>query len=151
MALDLTNATRGLLNAVHESLEHEVGRAFVQVGTEVAWDNCCDGQLSLRVISAQPQYPNGTRTAKCGPIYWRVVIGISVLRCASTVNDRGVAPSAKTITDEAVASFEEMARVQTAVEDYLGDRLITFSDWTPQGPSGGCAGGEWTLTMRVDA
>lgn len=151
MTFDPYTPAKGLLDTIDEGLAEPVGRSFVQVGGEVAWDNCCDGQLSVRVIVARPKYPNGPTTAKCGPIYWDLTVGISVLRCASTVNDKGTPPSPEKITEEAGLVFADMTEVKDIFENYLGDRLRVIDGWSPQGPNGGCAGGEWTLTMRIDA
>lgn len=151
MTLNLRTPLQNLLEAVQEGLTKPVARAFIQVGREVAWDFDCEGQLSVRAITARPHYPNGPRTAQCGPIYYEVTLGISVLRCVSTVDDNGIAPRPSVITDEANQMFSDMSEVQSAFTGHLGSTLMREDTWNPQGPQGGLAGGEWSIVVRVPA
>lgn len=36
------------------------------------------------------------------------------------------------------------------MEAKLGNMILKIEKWTPQGPLGGCAGGEWTAVISVN-
>lgn len=153
MSIDITTPATALLEAIRDGLSNSVDRTLVQVGGEVAWDFTCSGQLSVRVTNVRPKWRNGPSgpVTTCPPIYWLVDVGVMVLRCVSVQDNNGVPPADSTITGEAGASFTDMSEVMATLESHLGDRLMNVDIWSPQGPNGGLAGGEWAVTMRVDA
>ena len=95
-----------LLDCAEDALDPTPGRVLVAPGGEVAWDACCDGQLWVRVVEVTDATDLlGIRVGadgSCQTAAWRVDIGVGVLRCTPTVDDRGRAPSADDLTGRAV-------------------------------------------------
>ena len=145
----------GVLTAADDALDPAAGRVLVAPGAEVAWDACCEGsgQLWVRVVSVtdagavQPVrvLADGTRCALPG---WVVTVGVGVLRCSPVVDDRGRAPSADALTENASQLLADMDALAGVI---VCAGLQGWSDllWTPLGPEGGCAGGEWTFDVRL--
>lgn len=150
MAIDLLGPILDqYLECAVESLTVPVTRALVQVGSEVAHDDCCGGQVWVRVLSINPVYP-GTAPANCAPIYYNVILAMGIVRCAATVDDNGVAPSAATITAEAHQMTQDMHDLMQAIQCCPPKPMPVMGGWSPTGPLGGCAGGEWTFTIKMD-
>jgi hypothetical protein len=140
------------------------GRVLLVPGELPAWDECCDGFLYVRLITMYPTaggpnspFPNqDVRPGNCKPLMMASQLGIGVLRCASTVDDGGRAPTAATLTAEARGMTMDASLVLTAIKCCVAD-MVTSADswveqallgsWLPAGPEGGCVGGEWTLTV----
>lgn len=129
-------------------------------GQQVAWDNCCDGQgqLWVRVISAHPSvgpnapFPAVDAQQSCGVSALAAVLGVGVMRCAHTIDDRGDPPSASEMTADTLDTTRDMSILLRAVQCcFLPDRRPTpkVGQWTPQGVMGGCVGGEWQVTVPV--
>jgi hypothetical protein len=139
-------------------------RVLLVPGELPAWDACCEGFLYVRLITMYPTaggpnspFPNqDTRPGNCKPTMMASQLGIGVLRCASTIDDNGVAPSAEVLTAEARGMTADASLVLAAIKCCVAD-IVTGTDslveqallgsWFPAGPEGGCAGGEWTLTV----
>src|SRR3546814_16132042 len=90
-----------LLNCANGALEEAgvpVGKAFLNPGLTVPDDNCCDGQLAVRVIARFPSrtFPAIDATASTrNPLFWAVQLGVSVLRCAHVGDNDGTFPARK--------------------------------------------------------
>jgi hypothetical protein len=128
------------------------GRAFVAPGQEVAWDDCCDGQLHVRLISLGPDNALQTRKASgqpCGPEFWIATIGLGIVRCAHTVDDEGNAPTPGQISSDANDMTGDLTALLDAITCCI--RPTSITGWTPVGPLGGCHGGEWVYTVRIPA
>lgn len=131
-------------------------RQIIAVG-EVAFDDCCDGQVWARLISAVPApQTNQTPAAAqaCGVVMWDATVGIGMVRCAATVNDQGAAPAPSVLCYEALTATADMAALQAAISCDLaptrGARRVRFLRWDAIGPEGGCVGGEWQISVLVD-
>ncbi len=123
---------------------------YAQPGAEVAWDDACDGQLAARIVTIDLVNPQGNASGLlCGGAYWNVRIGLSMVRCIAVVSDRGVAPSAETITEDGLATFRDAAIIQQVVAHLGKTAAQPAPQWLPLGPEGGYAGGEWLFTVRV--
>ena len=155
MKVDAQGVPVGLVElaaAVEEHLSTKPGRTIVAPGSTVAWDDCCAGQLWARVITVVPLYKGTMNGVQC-PTGYDFTLGVGVIRCVATVDDRGRAPSAQQITRDGTAGQRDMREIADVLQSYrpvdaLAGRLGT---WTPLGPDGGCAGGEWTYQMRTGA
>lgn len=122
----------------------------VYPGEEVAWDNCCDGQLWTRVVQILPPStetsPTLAKGTPCGIPWWDVYLATGILRCApAPVGKKMPAPSSLNaagwgMTQDAVDIMEAI------VCDELTYRMV---GWLPLGSEGGCVGGEWTYITRV--
>jgi hypothetical protein len=84
------------------------------------------------------------------------VIGLGTLRCASTVDDNGKAPTPAVLTEEALGVTRDasilLEAIKCCVAPMVDDQesLVTqlvIGSWLPAGPDGGCVGGEWQLTV----
>lgn len=143
------------LTAAEKRLEKKPGRATVMPGNNVVWDDCCDGTLWIRIISiVGSSAMSRPATQPCYPLY-QVRLGLGVIRCAHTVDDNGVAPTPGEMASDAFQTFRDRRDlVQTIVCDIAPDvesrgdmQALRIEDWLPQGPQGGCVGGEITLTF----
>lgn len=146
---------REVLRAAREHVSPAPGRVLLAAGAEVAWDDCCRGQLWVRVVNLAPLVANRqgspglvAGSPGCGVLRWHATLGVGIVRCAAVVDDRGNAPSALTLTREA----EQMTADASALSHgLLCSGLITrVVGWSPLGPLGGCVGGEWQIVTSVD-
>lgn len=157
---DVGGVLAALRDCAAAALDPVPGRVSLYSGAQEAWDDCCSGQLWVRLISA---VPGSTQTAgargysqaslPCGALSWSVTAGIGVLRCAATVDDNGVAPAPVELNAETLQMTADVAALSRAIEccgaGIQGIEKLTSVSWTPKGPSGGCVGGEWTVTFLV--
>jgi hypothetical protein len=140
------------LASAEAALDTPVGRAALYPGAEVAWDDCCDGQLWIRVINQLPN--SGVRNASgqpCGVATWTVTLGLGVLRCAASIDDQGRAPAAADLTANTLAMLADQAALSEAIQCAITpavEKLVVLR-WDPIGPSGGCVGGEWQFTVTL--
>lgn len=148
MAVDLGPALERWLACATAVLE-PVGRAFVQPGFEVAWDDCCDGQVWVRLVAVSPTPGLTVQKASgspCGPEWLDVTAAVGVVRCVHVVDDDGHAPTPAALTADALRMTADQAALLDAVACCIQPRQIVR--WDPLGPSGGCAGGEWVFVAR---
>lgn len=145
----------GLTEAAKDALEWEPGRIiYVASGAQVAWDDCCDGQLWARLVTLEPGEPVGGRNSgarmsgPCGYTHYFASVELGIVRCALVLDDQGTAPNAADLTAEGLAGLADMGALLEAIKCFPATRSI--SRWTPTGPQGGCVGGFWTLSIRLD-
>lgn len=130
-------------------------RVLLMPGANVVHDDCCEGQLWVRVIETTPhtgRTSSGTsgrsgqaQWARCGINYWVSSIGMGIVRCAATVDSRGNAPTPEAMTaDTALQNFD--AEILAGVLACYPN--VSLTRWNPSGPQGGCVGGEWTAQLR---
>jgi hypothetical protein len=128
-----------------------VGTAFLNPGLVVPDDDCCEGQLSVRVIQRFPSrtFPSiDTTASNCNPLFWSVELGVSVMRCAHTVDDDNSFPTGPEMTADALAINRDAALLETAIRCCWvprGTEKKMIQQWTPRDTTGGCMGGEWTV------
>ena len=120
---------------------------FLAPGAEVAWDECCEGQLWIRVIRAHPVDPPPSKTFNVNGCGYRlgIQIGLGVIRCQTGLDSQDASkhPTAAQLTADAVT----MLRDAGALERVLCAAELIIDQWTPLGPKGGCYGGEWTAWL----
>jgi hypothetical protein len=137
------------------ALEPQVGRAVLSPGGPVAWDDCCDGQVWVRLISLVPSAlpaNAGRNAAPCGVMQWTATLGVGVLRCVASLDDAGNAPTPAQLSVDTRQMTADVADLSAALQCCLAphvNRLIMLR-WDPLGPQGGCAGGEWQVQVLVD-
>ncbi len=143
-----------VLAAVLAELDPVPGRVLIAPGAEVAWDSCCDGQLWVRVVGVEDASSllNARPGAdgSCSPVAWLVTLGVGVLRCSPSVDDRGRVPAAGALTENARELVADMEALVRALTCRIETPLRSLA-WAPLGPEGGCAGGEWTFSVVVPA
>jgi hypothetical protein len=166
---DYAPLLNGILSAAASALEEQgrpTGRVERTPGQLPAWDDCCEGQLYLRVIeiyptagtnSPFPQFDVAQRSAAgshCGFHLVAVKIGLGVMRCAATVTDDGKAPTTEQVSANADDMMLDMATMLDVllctVSKMNGIMAMKMDRWTPQGVNGGCHGGEWGAVLAVD-
>jgi hypothetical protein len=133
----------------------EHARAALYPGSEVAWDDCCDGQVWVRLVSlvptGSPVQPTGL--LPCGVVLWLATVGVGAVRCAHVVNDQGDAPSVAELTADTLGVTADAAALSQAIQCCMtavpGVERLSPLRWDPLGPSGGCVGGEWLVSMQL--
>lgn len=154
MATDLLGPLlQAVLAEVQARLTEPVGRASLTPGAEVAWDDCCRGQLWVRVAETTPS-GSGTQSGSrqpCGVHLWQVVLGVGVMRCAHVLDDDGEAPTPAQLTADTVATTRDRADVEEAITCGMASlaEQVHLVRWDPLGPQGGCVGGEWLFIARI--
>lgn len=135
-----------LLVCAEQALNPTPGRSQIVPGEQSAWDDCCEGrgQLSVRLAGFTPYSERG-----CGPLYTVARIGVESVRCVSTINDQGQAPSVSQVTADADRMLADMEALRTALLCCTSVEGVELETWEPVGPSGGCAGGEWIVRVKV--
>jgi hypothetical protein len=167
--MDITPIMTGVLSAAASAFNdcgRTPGRVELTPGNLPAWDDCCEGQLYVRVMELYPTggqnspFPQidasqrGAASALCKIHMMAVHVGVGILRCAATVDDDGTAPTPARVTNDAVLMYEDSATLLNAlvcdVPSVKGILSMKLDRWTPLGVEGGCAGGEWGAYFAVD-
>jgi hypothetical protein len=136
---------QALLDCVEVNLTVPVGRSLIMPGDRVVWDDCCDGQLWVKVDSIQ-----GARSMRepavqpCAATY-NVTLSVGVVRCASMLDDQGNIPTTAAMTADALTVLQDYADVLAGITCCFAPQelvaALRIQDWTPVGPEGGCVGG----------
>jgi hypothetical protein len=140
-----------------DAVERPVGRSLIVPGIDEAWDDCCNGQLSVRVLSITPSgRPFPSQDLSACPALYAALIGLTVIRCAATSADDGTPPPAAALTSEALGLLTDMAIMRRALLGLMdegskprGLETVRLSEWFPKGPQGGCVGGEWQAYLGM--
>lgn len=136
------------------------GRVVLAPGTTAAWDDCCEGQLYLRVpevfpSATFPQFDTAQKgvSLSCAIKMLNVRIGLGVIRCAATVKDDGNAPTAAEVSADGTMMLDDMATLLEVITCKLqgikGIETVKLDRWIPQGVQGGCHGGEWGVHLAI--
>lgn len=136
----------------HKKLSPKPGRKILyNPGSQVAWDDCCNGQVWGRLVSISPlPTANPSRIpglSGCAAPAFIATLELGIIRCAAVVDDQGRAPSDMAVSRDGEQSIEDMATLLGVLASLESTRSIVA--WTPQGPEGGCHGGYWTFTVSV--
>jgi hypothetical protein len=121
---------------------------------QVAWDECCDGQLWGRVVTITPhqttqQGRGAVSMPPCGVDYLIATVAIGLIRCAASISDSGKSPSAGRLTADGYQQLDDMTAIERVI--LCDPRTLNVQSWNPLGPEGGCVGGEWTFTIALGA
>lgn len=155
----------GLLTTRLDGFGAAVCRAFLAPGAQVPWDTCCEcgsgseGQAWVGVERVYPVAPFPQQDAgaqRCHPSEYAADLVVGILRCAHTVDDRGDAPPASVVTEDAgKVARDRKLMLDTLLCDFVGDDddpgTFRLGFWQPLGPGGGCVGGSWTATVALPA
>ncbi len=154
-----------LLDCVKGELDRyavPVCRAFVHPGQSAPWDVCetsgsRNGQAwvapqRLYPVAPFPQEDSGAQ--RCHPIEYALDVIVGVLRCTPTVDDQGRPPDADAVTDSALGLTRDAAIVREVLlccylDDDADPGTFRLGSWSALGPSGGCAGGQWSATIAI--
>lgn len=130
-------------------------RVAVYPGVQVPWDTCgdngCtskDGQLWANLVSF-----TATGQGECERVTFTAIVG--VVRCEKgRVRDDGKLPRVEDTEADATQQAADADSIWEAFHccvnrpDSLRD--VSLTNWTALGPSGGCVGGQWTITGVLD-
>lgn len=143
-----------------EDEDRAPGRVVLAPGLMEAWDDCCDGQLYVRLPETFPsvtfpQFDTAQKGANlaCAVKMLNLHIGLGVIRCAATLTDEGVAPTAEQVSADGMAMLDDMATllevITCKIPSIKGVEAVKVDRWTPKGVQGGCHGGEWGVHLAV--
>lgn len=165
---DFTPVLTSILSAAASRLNEEerpTGRTTLSPGAQVAWDDCCAGQLYLRVIEiypsagrggsgAFPQMDSVQKGVGCGITLLAAHLALGVIRCAATLDDDGNAPTDAQMSADALGSMADLSTLLDVLGCDLsglpGVMASKVGRWLPQGVQGGCVGGEWDFYVALD-
>lgn len=165
MAADLKPILNGILSAAASAFQEAgtpPGRVELSPGLLPAWDDCCEGQLYLRVVevfpsgSPFPQFDQEQRGVggSCSIKLLAVHLALGMIRCAATVDNDGNPPTAAEVTMDGNEMVDDMQVLLDVIACDLGSvsriMKVKLDRWTPQGVQGGCHGGEWGFFIAVD-
>lgn len=131
----------GVLEEVRTSLYPIPKRVVLSPGTSVPWDGCCDGYLYAQMTQLTPLRSGTT----CYGYNARARFG--VLRCVSVLDDQGRPPKPAKMNTDSLVILADMETMRESLEE--NNCVVQVETWTPLGPEGGCAGGEWSVTLHV--
>lgn len=138
-----------VLGAVADALgDRAPERVVFAPGGEVAWDGECEGQLWARIVSVEANYQSG----RC-PSTYLLTLAVGIIRCVAVLDDQGRAPEPHELITDADAAARDMADIARALQCHVPDEALSaaVTTWTPLGPQGGRAGGEWQYAVRLTA
>lgn len=149
-----------ILAAVQAGLTTAATRNLITTG-QIAWDDCCEGQLAVSVTRVAPTetFPTETITnvleGSCSPAYDLAEITVQLVRCHPT---QVPAPTTTALTAAArltLIDANQVRRLTTAVlcslKDDVTKRLDYFvRDQLMLGPEGGCAGSELRVYVGLE-
>jgi hypothetical protein len=125
-------------------------------GEQVAWDYCGEctsgacgmGYVRLGRVFPTTAFPNEQGYGKCNT-YLAAQITVGALRCAPVASDTGELPNEQDMAEAWLAVVADMGAMHQAVR-CCGFRDYYLEGYTPLGPTGGCVGGEWMVTVLLD-
>lgn len=168
--MDYATPLKGILSAASSALiaeGRETGRVELTPGILPAWDDCCAGQLYLRVVEVYPTmgannsapFPQIDAQQRgvnllCAIHGLAVHIGLGVIRCAATLSSTGKPPSDAKVTVDGVNMLLDMDTLLNVLvctsQDIQGIQRLKIDKWLPQGVDGGCHGGEWSAYLLMN-
>lgn len=133
-------------------------RVGIYLGGEVPWDSCgegsCsgkDGMLWAKLVSIDP-VTGADQAGSCNTYMWTAEIG--VVRCVASVTNSGTPPKMDIIESDAEQQAADADAIYSALACCASRpeslHNVSLTRWNPLGPSGGCAGGAWTVRGRLD-
>lgn len=146
--MSLESTLKELLEHLYDSLTDKPGRSLIAPGVETVWDDCCNGQLSVRLTGSQLVY-NKDRCA----VAIDHTFEVEIVRCVATLDDQGQAPEGYEITQDALNILRDMRELGCALSSYEPtDRAVmrfNLNEYIPSNLEGGCGGGKWTVSVRT--
>lgn len=154
---ELLRRWRELLTLLTEgpcALEPLPCRTAVYPGGEVPWDTCettragRNGQLWINAQPATVVNQGGG----CRSITWTAEVGI--VRCVAGPGEDGSPPPVRLVEHDADRQASDAKTIRDAIlccperPDWLHE--VEVLSWAPLGPTGGCAGGVYTVRGILD-
>lgn len=122
-----------------------VKRKVLMPGSSVVWDDCCNGELWVRVTSLAPTVTNVTEVSDV-----TVNAGLGIVRCMHGLDGEGPPTAAQMTNDTLSMTADADALLQALYTFTPGPqtRPIVLGTGNPLGPQGLCGGFEWTFSFR---
>lgn len=123
-------------------------------GAEPSWDYCgeCSGGACgmgyVRVVNSyrSTDFPNPDITYGCtSPLTVQLAVG--ALRCVPVADGQGALPNEDTMWESSLGTLADMSALFIAADCCPKEHMV--GEYTPLGPQGGCAGGEWTVWVSL--
>lgn len=144
----MESTLKELLKHLFDSLSVKPGRSVIAPGVEAVWDDCCNGQLSLRLAGSQMVYNKD----RC-PLAIDHTFEVEIVRCVATLDDQGKPPAEYEITHDALSILRDVREIGCALSNYEpSDRAVqrfNLNEYIPGNLEGGCGGGKWTVSVRT--
>ncbi len=126
-----------------------IGERYVPFDPDDEDDEDCDVRCSqawVRVTDVQTS-SESSWSGDCATTL-RIGLEVGVTRCVK-VEDRGEAPTASAVREASVQAMDDMRAIHCAAMSCGVWDSIEAHEWSPEGPSGGQYGGQWTFTVEV--
>lgn len=138
--------------AVPATYQLLVGQEVV-MDVDAFTDLCCSGLASTMVTGGRME-PGVVDTFDGGPLYSRIDIALTVLRCAPTIGDDLRSPTVAEHAAYANLVLDDMERMLNAAGavaqlEWLSPGDMSNPEWAPIEAEGGCGGGAVLFTMAV--
>lgn len=164
---DRTPLMQSILSAAASDLtrENRPAARVELVAGQVAWDECCDGLLYLRIVSVYPSGGNSSNfpqmdftqsgiAATCAIHMLAYQMALGVIRCSASVDSQGNAPTPAQVSADGAVQHADLSTLLSTlmctVPSLQGVQTLKIDRYTPSGPAGGCAGGEWGFYLALD-
>lgn len=145
----ITTKFTELLDDILSRLEQQPGRVIAVVpGTSIVWDDCCEGQLTARLVSLTPVLTQATPMSQCGIKYWQAVGEVALLRCSQALEEDGSAPAPVKVLTEGVDQLKESDEILKALANQSW--ISSLANWQPLGPNAGCRGISINFNFNLD-
>jgi hypothetical protein len=154
-----------ILGAAQTGLALPANRNLITTG-QIAWDDCCDGQLAVSLTRVSPceEFPIETINFAeygdaCSPPYEIGEISVQLVRCAPQALNDQTAPSPDALSKAALQTMIDANQIRRSVTLALcllkADITQRFDffirDQLMIGPEGACAGSELHLYAGLAA
>lgn len=149
----------GLVDCVHTQLAAtdagSVDRRCVVPGSEIAWDDCECGQLTVH--QRGPTYPSkqfplphqAPPFTKCDAPWWVAEVVVTVLRCSPSGGPGPQPPSCTALAAAARTADDDAAAMLAGVECCLAGHHYRVTGLVPTVDDGMCVGQELTVLVGV--
>jgi hypothetical protein len=125
-------------------------------GESPAWDYCgeCQGDkcgmgyITVQSVFPSSQFPEADPLTQCAAPF-AAAITIGALRCYPSMSENGDLPTEDEMLEAFLATNADMGAMLEAIQCCSALEEYALGAWSPLGPTGGCAGGEWTLTVAL--
>src|SRR5699024_7839428 len=105
--MSVMTVAQELLTTAWDALDRKPGRSIIQPGLSVAWDDCCDGQLWVRINGVTPVYKGNSDCS----VAFGVTYAVGIIRSVHSLSDRGKAPTQGQITTDGLDMIDDMCRI----------------------------------------
>lgn len=123
-------------------------------GQEVSWDYCgeCHGEKCgmgyVKIVNSyrSANFPNPDVSVGCtSPLVVELAVGS--LRCIPVAEDDGSLPHESLMWEAGLGIMADMSALFVAID--CCEMETAIGEYTPLGPLGGCAGGEWQVWVTL--